>query len=254
MDNAEIPRSAQRILIIGDDAARRQELGAYFESHGFASEALSGAYQPHQYLHWRDLVAIIVDLPIKQWAGFSLLEELRARSEVPIIITDALRYEEEQVQALEKGADDYLTKPFSNRELHARVRVVLRRHRFQLALACAELPVDRYRFGDWILNCHSRRLSHLSGARITLGNRQYALLVAFLKAPLRPLSREYLIEAMRPAPDLFDRSIDAQVSRLRRKLAIGSDGQSLIQTEHGVGYTFAATVHAIPSTPAVRGS
>ncbi len=143
---------------------------------------------------------------------------------------------------LELGADDYITKPFGLRELLARVRAVLRRHELGRLARAREPERGGYKFGAWMLERQSRRLRTKDGLEVSLTKGEYSLLVAFLESPLRPLSREQLLQGTRIHEDIFDRSIDVQVLRLRRKLETDSSAPRVIRTERGVGYVFALPV------------
>jgi two-component system, OmpR family, response regulator len=143
---------------------------------------------------------------------------------------------------LELGADDYVTKPFSLRELLARIRAVLRRRDASRTVVQPDQGRVRSKFGGWQLDRRARRLTDPAGAAVALTKGEYALLVAFLDAPLRPLTREHLLQATRVHEDVFDRSIDVQILRLRRKLETDPSAPRVIQTERGVGYMFALPV------------
>jgi two-component system OmpR family response regulator len=159
-----------------------------------------------------------------------------------IVITGHRRDEIDRVVGLELGADDYVTKPFNLRELLARVRAIIRRLDRTRASPSRDLERGGYRFSGWRLNLRTRKLTDPNGADITLTKGEYALLVAFLDAPQRPLSREHLLQATRVHEDVFDRSIDVQILRLRRKLEHDPSTPQIIQTERGVGYVFAQQV------------
>src|SRR5262249_5647992 len=143
---------------------------------------------------------------------------------------------------LELGADDYIIKPFNPRELLARVRAVLRRQEIGRAGQQRDPERGGYTFEGWRLDRRLRRLTDPKGAAVPLTKGEYALLVAFLKAPQRPLSREQLLQATRIHEDVFDRSIDVQVLRLRRKIEVDASAPRMISTERGVGYTFVPIV------------
>jgi DNA-binding response OmpR family regulator len=138
-----------------------------------------------------------------------------------------------------------VTKPFGLRELLARVRAVLRRHELGGLARAREPQRGGYKFGDWQLECDHRRLTDPNGAAVTLTKGEYGLLVAFLEAPQRPLTREQLLQATRVHEDIFDRSIDVQVLRLRRKLETQASAPHIIRTERGIGYVFALPVEAL---------
>jgi len=151
----------------------------------------------------------------------------------------------DRVVGLELGADDYLTKPFNLRELLARVRAVLRRFDIGRAAPARDPERGRFRFCGWQLDCKTRRLTDPAGAAVALTKGEYALLLAFLDAPQRPLSRDHLLQATRVHEDVFDRSIDVQILRLRRKLERDPNAPRVIQTERGVGYVFAVPVERV---------
>ena len=188
---------------------------------------------------------VILDLRLGQEDGLDLLREIRSRSDVPVIITTGHRRDEiDRVVGLELGADDYITKPFGLRELLARIRAVLRRREAGQTAVQRDPERGRSRFGSWQLDRRRRRLGDSSGP-VSLTKGEYALLVAFLDAPQRPLSREHLLQATRIHEDVFDRSIDVQVLRLRRKLETDPSAPRVILTERGVGYVFALPVETL---------
>jgi two-component system, OmpR family, response regulator len=189
---------------------------------------------------------VILDLRLGQEDGLDLLREIRSRSDVPVIITTGHRRDEiDRVVGLELGADEYVTKPFGVRELLARIRAVLRRRETASVVSQREIGQGRCRFGTWELDRCSRRLTNADGIPVVLTKGEYALLIAFLDAPQRPLTREHLLQATRVHEDVFDRSIDAQILRLRRKLETDPSAPRIIQTERGVGYIFALPVSRI---------
>jgi two-component system, OmpR family, response regulator len=143
------------------------------------------------------------------------------------------------------SADDYVTKPFAVRELLARIRAVLRRQELGRVALQRDAEQGRSKFGGWQLDRRARRLTDPNGAPVTLTKGEYALLVAFLDAPQRPLSREHLLQATRIHEDVFDRSIDVQILRLRRKLEAEPSAPRIIQTERGVGYVFVLPVECV---------
>jgi DNA-binding response OmpR family regulator len=187
---------------------------------------------------------VVLDLKLGEENGLQLVNELRTRSSVPIIvITGHWRDDVDRIVGLELGADDYLTKPFNLRELLARVRAVLRR------AGTAPPPEGkgtRYRFAGWELNLRTRRLTSPTGARVALTIGEFSLLAAFLRSPQQVLSREQLLAATRlHDEEVFDRSIDVQILRLRRKLEADASAPELVKTERGVGYVFDAPVQVL---------
>jgi two-component system, OmpR family, response regulator len=189
---------------------------------------------------------VILDLRLGQQDGLDLLREIRSSSDVPVIIITGHRRDDiDRVVGLELGADDYLTKPFNLRELLARVRAVLRRFGIGRATPARDPERGRFRFCGWQLDSKTRRLTDPAGAPVTLTKGEYALLIAFLDAPQRPLSREHLLQSTRVHEDVFDRSIDVQILRLRRKLERDPSAPRVIQTERGVGYVFAVPVERV---------
>jgi DNA-binding response OmpR family regulator len=186
---------------------------------------------------------VILDLRLGQEDGLDLLREVRSSSDVPVIIITGHRRDDiDRVVGLELGADDYLTKPFNLRELLARVRAVLRRFDVGRTAPAHDPGRGRFRFCGWQLDCRMRRLTDPDGDPVALTKGEYALLLAFLEAPERPLSREHLLKATRVHEDIFDRSIDVQILRLRRKLEPDPSAPRVIRTERGVGYVFAVPV------------
>jgi two-component system, OmpR family, response regulator len=174
------------------------------------------------------------------------VRRLRERWDVPVIMLTGRKEEADRVMGLELGADDYLTKPFSPRELLARIRALLRRSRARETVADGLAKVRAYRFVGWELNVRLRRLTSPSGEAIATTNSEFNLLVAFLSAPQRVLSREQLLDLSRLHNDeVYDRSIDVQVGRLRRKLEPEGTQVQVIRTERGAGYVFAAAVEVI---------
>ncbi|RZL83305.1 MAG: response regulator [Sphingomonas sp.] len=179
---------------------------------------------------------ILLDIHLGADDGLELLREIRRDDVVPVILITAHRHDEiDRVIGLELGADDYVTKPFSLRELLARIRATLRRRRMD-SLQPERLNERTYAFDRWILNQHLRTLRTTEGEPVPLTKAEFALLSALVLAPGRPLSREHLMQATRVHEDVFDRSIDVQILRLRRKLEKDPRQPKLIRTERGVGY------------------
>jgi two-component system OmpR family response regulator len=231
------------ILVVDDDPAVRHLISSYFGQHGIQTVSAAGRSAVARQLAGGDTSAIILDLHLGQDNGLDLLREIRSGSDVPVIIlTGRSRDEVDCVVGLELGADDYLTKPFGVRELYARFRAVLRRREIGRSLHTRVVERGGYEFGGWRLDRRSRRLIDPKERPVTLSKCEYTLLLAFLDAPERPLSREHLLQATRLHEDIFDRSIDVQVLRLRRKLEADPKAPRVIKTERGVGYVFVIPV------------
>jgi two-component system OmpR family response regulator len=222
------------ILLIEDDVATRHVVTSYLAHHDMDVIGAADHSVIASHLSAADLVILN---PGHGHEGLAILCRIRSRSDVPVIITASHCDDEtEKVVGLELGADDYLSMPFSMRELLARIRAVLRRPR-NSALRVNKHP-SRCLFSGWELDRKCRRLTNAQGCLIKLTKGEYALLVAFIDAPQRPLTREHLLQATRTHEDVFDRSIDVQVLRLRRKLEIEPSEPKIIKTERGVGYVF----------------
>ena len=233
----------KHVLVVDDDPAMRAMVADYLAEHSFrVSTAASGA-EMAQVLSGGPVDLLLLDVRLTDADGMDLLRDLRMRSALPIIVISGHRREEvDRVVGLELGADDYLTKPFGMRELLARVRAVLRRVH---AVKPSEQDKSRtrYSFADWELNLRTRRLTSPSGEDVPLTKGEFSLLAAFVASPQRVLSREQLLAASRVHDqEVFDRSIDVQILRLRRKLESDPSDPRLIRTERGVGYVFTAAV------------
>jgi DNA-binding response OmpR family regulator len=188
---------------------------------------------------------VLLDLRLRGEDGMTLLRQLRAESQIPVIILTGRAEEADRVMGLELGADDYLTKPFSPRELLARIRTVLRRtqvgHEAQGTRVCRA-----YRIPGWELNLRTRRLTASDGREVPLSNGEFNLLAALLGTANRVVSRDQLIELSRRYDnEVYDRAIDVQILRLRRKIEGNPAAPQIIVTERGMGYRIAVTVEAV---------
>ncbi len=231
------------VLVVDDDPALQTMILDYFVDNNIQTLLASDRKDMLRQLSAREVDVVILDLRLGLEDGLDLLRELRSSSDVPVIVVTGHRRDEiDRVVGLELGADDYVTKPFNLRELLARVRAIIRRlDRTGVSLA-REPERAGYRFCGWRLNLRTRRLTDPTGAEVALTKGEYSLLAAFLSSPQRPLSREHLLQATRVHEDVFDRSIDVQILRLRRRLEQKPSSPRIIQTERGVGYVFAAQV------------
>src|SRR5712672_889402 len=227
------------VLVVEDDPALQRMILDYFLENSIHTLLASNRREMADQLGGTEVNLVILDLRLGLDDGLDLLRNVRLNSELPVIIITGHRCDDiDRVVGLELGADDYLTKPFNLRELLARVRAVLRRFDTGRAAPARDSAGGRFRFSGWQLDCKSRRLTDPESNPVSLTKGEYALLLAFLEAPRRPLSREHLLQATRMHEDVFDRSIDVQVLRLRRKLETDSSSPHIIRTERGVGYVF----------------
>src|SRR6202048_1863831 len=231
------------IVVVDDDPSLRQMVIKFLENNNIPTKAASSRTEFSRLFAGPPPSLIILDLRLGQDDGLDLLREIRSHSDVPVIIMTGHSPDEiDRIVGLELGADDYIIKPFSLRELLARVRAVLRRQEMGRVVRARDPEGGGYRFGGWLLERRGRRILDPDANPVALSKGEYALLLAFLEASQRPLSREHLLQATRIHEDIFDRSIDVQVLRLRRKLEIDPSAPGVIRTERGVGYIFALPV------------
>jgi two-component system, OmpR family, response regulator len=228
------------ILIVNSDPTMQQMVSGYFSDHNVPTSSAS---------NWSDLKStdtppslIIMDQQRGLNDGLDELRSIRSTSDIPVIMTGQCPDEIDRIVCLELGADDYIMTPFSPGELLARARAILRRREMTPASRVEALDRGGYRFGGWRLERRSRRLVDPNEVPVHLSKGEYALLMAFLQGPGRPLTRTHLLQAIRVHEDIFDRSIDVQVLRLRRKLEIDPNAKRMIQTERGIGYVFSPSV------------
>jgi len=234
------------VLLVEDDPALQRMILNYFAENNIRTLVANNRQGMVGQLGDAEVNLVILDLRLGSEDGLDLLREVRLNSDVPVIIITGHRRDDiDRVVGLELGADDYLTKPFNLRELLARVRAILRRFDVGRTAPARDPERGRFRFSGWLLDRRIRQLTDPAGARVALTKGEYALLLAFLEAPQRPLSREHLLQATRVHEDVFDRSIDVQILRLRRKLERDPRAPSVIRTERGVGYVFAVPVERI---------
>jgi len=233
------PLPAARILVVDDDPGVRDVLSEFLRSHGYAVEtagdgktmdAALGRFAP-------DLV--VLDLMMPGEDGLSICKRLSAANGPAVIMLSAMGEETDRIVGLELGADDYLPKPCSPRELLARTKAVLRRRREAPVLAGSTSEIE---FDGWRLDLVRRELRSAAGVVVNLSGGEFHLLRVLVERPGRVLTRDQLLDLARgPTSEAFDRAIDVQISRLRRKLDDGS-GRDPIRTIRGEGYMFAGTV------------
>jgi DNA-binding response OmpR family regulator len=244
--------NTRRVLLLDDDLAIQRKVSSYLAEHNMSVVVACSRKDIARQVAHSEPSLVILESCLDQTDRFGVLREIRSRSDVPVIIVSRRRDDEiDRVVGLELGADDYVTKPFGLRELLARIHAVLRRYEVGSTLMRQSGP-NCFRFGSFQLDRHTRRLTNADAVAITLTKGEYVLLTAFLGAPQRPLSREQLLRATGVHKDVFDRSIDVSVLRLRRKLEPSPDAPRIIRTERGVGYVFCLSVELFETNAKYR--
>ena len=235
------------ILIVDDDAEICQLVRQFLEPHGFRVTAVVDGAAMRAALASDQADLVILDLMLPGEDGLALCRQLRASSRTPIIFLTALNSEADRIVGLEMGADDYLSKPFSARELLARIRAVLRRAAPEETDSSQSKETAaagrRLRFSGWTLDTGRRQLRAPDDVLVDLSGGEYELLLAFLERPQIVLTRDQLLDITRGRfGGPFDRAIDMQVGRLRRKIEADPKNPALIKTVRGGGYVLASTV------------
>jgi two-component system OmpR family response regulator len=239
------PAAVVHVLAVDDDPIIRGAIVDYLGQHEFRVTAVADGRAMQAVLAHEVVDLLVLDLKLQAEDGMALARRLRDESAIPIIMLTGRREEADRVMGLELGADDYLTKPFSPRELLARIRAVLRRRRPEIQQGRPE-GIRAYRFDGWELNLNTRRLKDRNGQAVPLSNGEFSLLVVFLGAPHRMLTRDQLLDMSRlHGDDVYNRSVNTQVMRLRRKLETDPARPRYIRTERGAGYVFSVPVETV---------
>jgi DNA-binding response OmpR family regulator len=238
--------SPTHVLVVDDDPSIRQMVVDYLGDNELQVTALSSGREIARVTGQTMIDLLILDLRLPGENGMDIARRVRTDSNMPIIMLTGCKEEADRVMALELGADDYLTKPFSPRELLARIRALLRRSRTHETVADGLAKIRAYRFAGWELNVRLRRLKSPQGEVTSLRNAEFNLLAAFLASPQRVLSREQLLSMSHLHDgEVYDRAIDTQVGRLRKKLEAPHDSRELIRTERGAGYLLTVAVEVV---------
>ena len=233
---------ADHILIVDDDREIRSLLGDYLQKNGYRVTAVANGAEMQSVLAVEAVSLIVLDLMLPGEDGLVLCRNIRAKSEIPVLMLTAKGDDMDRIIGLEMGADDYLPKPFNPRELLARIKSILRRSKSQPESASPE-DASVVRFSGWRLDTLSRQLTSPSGIAVPLSGAEYRLLRVFVDHANRVLSRDQLMDLCRGKEMFpFDRSIDVQVSRLRQRLGDDAKEPQLIKTIRGEGYMLAAKV------------
>lgn len=240
------PLTAPHILIVDDDTDICELVTEYLNDNEMRVTSRTSGKDMLDVIDREAIDLVLLDLKLPGEDGMQLARSLRERATVPIVLLTGRKDEADRVMGLELGADDYVTKPFSPRELLARVRAVLRRYQVQATLPERDNTRRAFRFSGWELNLRTRRLVSPQGDSVELSNGELSLLNALCRAPQRVLTRDQLLSMSRlHEAEVYDRSIDVQVRRLRLKIEVNPANPQLILTERGAGYLLASDVETL---------
>ena len=230
------------LLLVDDERSIREPLAQYLSRQGFRVTQAADAAAARTRLAAYAIDLVILDLMMPGEDGLSLCRHIRATSDLPVILLTARAEETDRIVGLEMGADDYVVKPFSPRELATRVKVILRRASAGGTRQHAP-ETGSYAFAGWVLKSGERTLVDRDGVSVPLSTGEYNLLLALVTRPRQVLTRDQLLDLTQGREAAaFDRAIDNQVSRLRRKIEADPRTPEIIKTVWGGGYTLAAEV------------
>ncbi len=241
---------ATRILIVDDDEGIRTLMSSFLAKHGFVADTASDPAAMRERLAGGRYDLIVLDVMMPGEDGLTALRKLQAEGGPPVIMLSAVGTDIDRIVGLEMGADDYLAKPFNPRELLARIRTVLRRNdggndRSPAPAAANEDAVPGHRFAGWRIDLDARLLFDPDGEMVILSDGEFRLLATFVERPRRVLTRDQLLDYARGEDsEAYDRAIDVQISRLRRKMGDGEASRPMIHTVRGIGYMLAVEVDA----------
>jgi two-component system OmpR family response regulator len=235
------PRESH-VLVVDDDPQIRMLVARLLRASGFRVTGAGNGDEMKQVLASTAIDLIVLDVMLPGASGFDLCRELRQDSLIPIIMLTARGEESDRIAGLDIGADDYLAKPFGPRELVARINAVMRRMRVSGATNSLT-PARSFMFAGWVLDIVRRELIDPQGAVVDLSTGEFDMLRALLEAPGKILSRDHLLDlAKNRVATGFDRVVDVQISRLRRKIEVDPEGVPMIKTIRGTGYMFMPAV------------
>ncbi|WP_119167257.1 response regulator [Algihabitans albus] len=244
------------ILVVDDHREIRDALAKYLAKQGYRVTVAESAAAARRSLEVAAIDLAVIDIMMPGEDGLSLTRDLRAKGDLPVVLLTAVAEETDRIVGLELGADDYVTKPFNPRELLARIKAVLRRAQSLppqhpvVRTEAGRTGGERLRFADWILDFDRRELLRSDGTAVPLSTGEFLLLGVFLRHPRRVLSRDQLLDLTRGrAAQPFDRAVDNQISRLRRKIEADPKQPNLIVTHWGGGYALAADVAPAEGAP-----
>ena len=237
--------SLPHLLLVDDERDIRDPLAAYLSKNGMRVTRAENAAVARQILAAHAIDLILLDIMMPGEDGLSLAGFVRATSGIPVILLTAKAEETDRIVGLELGADDYVTKPFSPRELLARIKAVLRRSHSGGHEVHAP-DAESFAFGPWVLRTGERELVGADGIAVPLSTGEYNLLLAFVTHPKRVLSRDQLLDlSQKRELAAFERSIDNHISRLRRKVEADPADPKLIKTVWGGGYMLSTEVRKL---------
>lgn len=237
------PAHAAHILVVDDDPRIRQMLARYFEGEGYRVTTVPDGVEMNVAMRQNTIDAVLLDLSLPGGRdGLDLARDIRATSDVPIMMLTGRDDVVDRIIGIEIGADDYIAKPFHLREVHARLKSILRR-RQPAAPKAAQEEDQIIRFEGWTLNLSRRQLLDPTGAEVELTTGEFDMLAAFLNHAGRVLTRDFLMDLTRGRHlEAFDRTIDAQIVRLRRKIEADVKHPQFIKAIRGVGYIFTGKI------------
>jgi two-component system OmpR family response regulator len=243
--NPDILAVEPHVLAVDDDPMIREMIADYLVKNELRVTVVADGRAMGEVLAEQVVDLIVLDLKLRTEDGMNLARRLRDDSTIPIIMLTGRSDEADRVMGLELGADDYITKPFSPRELLARIRTVLRRRHAEVRQGRPE-GIRAYRFDGWELNLNTRRLSAPDGNITVLSKGEFSLFVVLLGAPHRILNRDQLLDLSRLHNDeVYNRAVDIQIMRLRRKIEPDPTKPKYIRTERGNGYVFSVNVETV---------
>jgi DNA-binding response OmpR family regulator len=233
------------ILVVDDDAAMRAMLIDYLAGHGLHADGAATACAADAAVATNHYGIVLLDLGLPDGDGIDLARRWREQMAISIICLTGRIEEADMVMGLELGADDYIAKPFSLREVLARMRAVMRRSQNPPTPMTRGKQPRSYRFSGWSLNLNTRRLLSAEKKTVALTNAEFNLLAVFLCNPGKIISREKLLISTHAFDDIYDRAIDVQILRLRRKLEADPKHPQLLRTERGIGYILDTEVESV---------
>ena len=234
-------RQSPHILVIDDDRDIHRPLAKYLTDNGFRVSVAEGGHEMDKILPKSSIDLVVLDVMMPGEDGFSICKRLQATTTIPIILLTALKDETDRIIGLELGADDYLSKPFNPRELKARIKSVLRRT--QMLPPNTERAAGAVKFDRWQFDLSQKQIVGPDKLIVPLSSGEHALLLTFIEHAGITLSREQLLDLTRGvSSNVYDRRVDNQISRLRRKLEADPKKPTIIRTDWGGGYLFAAKV------------